>query len=346
MRMKLALPLLALALSAAADPPWDWGDPDQWTDSPDFAASKALCRQLEDREPPPADRPDAATAASLKDCDSEKLYYGIGMKADPVRARQCAFVEAARQEQGAAFFGRDMLMTIYANGVGAKRDYDVAIHLACGVQGAPMESHGRVMHLAELKAEESEASDFHFCDDTTSGYASGLCARHGARITDAKRDAALAHLTSSWSTEERKALETLWKAHADFVEASASGETDLSGTARGAFVVEAEEALKDEFVAILQALSAGKAPRATAAQARAADAALNAAYRKLMADTGPEEYPGTVTKDGIRTAQRAWLRYRDAFLAFTAVKFPMISRDTILALVTRKRTEMLSADED
>jgi uncharacterized protein YecT (DUF1311 family) len=344
--MKLALPLLALALAAAADPPWDWSDPDQWTDSPDFADSKALCRQLKDREPPASDRPDAATAASLKDCDSEKLYYGIGVKADPVRARQCAFVEAGREEQGAAFSGRDMLMTIYANGVGAKRDYDVAIHLACGVQGAPMESHGRVMHLAEMKAAKAQEIDFHFCDHVTSGYGSGLCAMHGARITGAKRDAALAQITSRWSPVERKAFEPLLKSHAAFVEASASGETDLSGTARGAFVVEAEEALKDEFVAILRGLSAGKTPQSTAAQAKSADAALNAAYRKLMAETGADEFPGSVTIEGIRNAQRAWLRYRDAFAAFAAVKFPSVSRDTIVALLTRKRTEMLAGEGD
>lgn len=341
MRMKLALPLLALVLAAAADPPWDWSDPDQWTESSDFAASKALCAQARDREPPAADRPDAAAAAALKDCDSEALYYGIGVKADPVRARQCAFLEAEREAQGGGIYGRTTLMTIYANGVGVKRDYDVAIHLACGVEGAPMESHGRVMELARMKADASTASDFHFCDHVTSGYGSSLCAMHGARITGAARDAKLAKLSAGWSAAERKAFEPLRRAHAAFVEASAGGETDLSGTARGAFVVEAEEALKDEFLAILRDLSAGAVRPFTAVQARSSDAELNAAYRKLMAETRPSEFPGAVTREGIRDAQRAWLRYRDAFIAFGAVKFPAVSRDTLLGLLSQKRKRML-----
>ena len=46
-------------------------------------------------------------------------------------------------------------------------------------------------------------------------------------------------------------------------------------------------------------------------------------------------------KDGIRDAQRAWLRYRDAFLAFAALRYPQVTRDSLSAWLTEKRTKML-----
>jgi uncharacterized protein YecT (DUF1311 family) len=337
---------VALAIAAAVEPAWDWGDArEEWASAGDFETSKALCRKLRDREPPKADRPDPATAASLRGCDSEALYYGIGRPADPVRARQCAFIEAD-SEDGAVFSGRTMLMTIYANGRGAKRDLDVATHLACGIEGAPMESHGRVTHLAELKAKGWKGQDFHFCDDVTSGLAMGYCASHEANMAGARRNAALAAMTAGWTAAEKAAFERLRTAHSAYVEAHGSGEVDLTGTARGAMVIEAEEALRDELVEVLERLRSGRALPTPASRLPAEDAALNAAYRKRLQEAAAGvAHPGAVTAEGIREAERAWLRYRDAFLAFAAAKFPRVPRAELAAWLTRQRTALLMPEE-
>jgi len=341
-------PLLAAVLAVAAvaaEPAWDWGDvKDEWASSGDYGTSRALCRKLRNREPPASDRPDSATAASLKGCDSEALYYGIGMPADPVRARQCAFLEADRDE-GGVFSGRTMLMTVYANGRGAKRDLDVATHLACGIEGAPAESHGRVTHLAELKAKGWKGQDFHFCDDVTSGLAMGYCASHAA-IAGALREAALASMTAGWTAAEKQAFGKLRAAHAAYVEAHGSGEVDLSGTARAAMSIAAEEALRDELVEVLERLRSGRALPTPAARLPAEDSALNAAYRKRLREAaGAGDYPGAVTAEGIRAAGRAWLRYRDSFLAFAAIKFPRVPRNELAAWLTRQRTALLTPEQ-
>lgn len=341
-------PLLAVVLAVAAvaaEPASDWGDAnEEWASSAEFETSKAICRKLRDREPPASDRPDAAAAASLKGCDSEALYYGIGIPADPVRARQCAFLEAER-EQGGVFSGRTILMTVYANGRGARRDLDVATHLACGIEGAPMESHGRVTHLAELKAKGWTGGDFHFCDDITSGFAMGHCAGHFAAIAGAKRESELAARTAGWSAAEKQAFARLRDAHEAYVEAHGSGEVDQSGTARGAMVVEAEERERDAFVALLTSLAGGHRPPGGAAAYKVADSKLNEIYRRILRDTAPAESPGAVTRDGIRSAQRAWLRYRDAFQRFAAVKFPKVDRDSLAAWLTEQRIETLAPVE-
>lgn len=338
---------VALAIAAAVEPPWDWGDTkDEWNSSPGFESSKALCRKLRDREPPASDRPDAAGAAALNGCDSEALYYGIGQPADPAKARQCAFLEAERGD-GGVFSGRTMLMTIYANGRGAKRDLDVATHLACGIEGAPMESHGRVTHLAELKAQGWKGQDFHFCDDITSGLAMGYCSGHNARIAGALREKALAAMSAGWTSAEKQAFARLRAAHAAYVDAHGDGEVDMRGTARGAMAISAQESLRDELVEVLERLRSGRALPTPASRLQAEDAALNAAYRQRLREAAAEtsEFPGAVTPQGIRSAERAWLRYRDAFLAFAAVKFPRVPRNELAAWLTRQRTALLVGEE-
>lgn len=340
-------PLLAvaLAIAAAVEPAWDWGDSkDQWASSAEFETSKAICRKLRRHEPPASDRPDSATAASLKGCDSEALYYGIGMPSDPVRARQCAFLEADGDD-GGVFSGRTMLMTVYANGRGAKRDLDVAAHLACGIEGAPMESHGRVTHLTELKAKGWKGQDFHYCDDITSGLAMGYCESHEAGKAGARREAALAAMTAGWTAAEKRAFARLRTAHSAYVEAHGSGEVDLSGTARAAMAIAAEEALRDELVEILERLRSGRALPTSAARLPAEDAALNLAYRKRLKEAAAGDHPGAVTADGIRATERAWLRYRDSFLAFAATKFPRVARAELAAWLTRQRTALLISEE-
>ncbi|HEX8307735.1 MAG TPA: lysozyme inhibitor LprI family protein [Allosphingosinicella sp.] len=337
---------LALLLAAAAEPRWDWGDSkDRSASSAEFETSKAVCRKLRDREPPASDRPGPAAARSLEGCNSEALYYGMGMPADPVRARQCAFLEADGDE-GGVFWGRTMLMTIYANGRGAKRDLDVATHLACGIEGAPMESHGRVTHLAELRSKGWKGDDFHFCNDITSGLAMGYCEDHEAGLAGARREAALAAMTARWTAAEKGAFDRLRSAHEAYAEAHGSGEVDLSGTARAAMSIAAQESLRNELVEVLERLRSGRPLPASAAGLPAADAALNVAYRKRLGEAGgADEGIGAVTADGVRNAERAWIRYRDSFLAFAAVKFPRVPRAALAAWLTRQRTSLLAQGE-
>lgn len=334
--MKTVLIVAGLAVTLiAAGQTEDWADDTFWEG---YAESKTLCRAVRDREPPVADRPSPAQAAALAGCSSESLYHGIGRPSDPVRARHCAFVES---DEAGPFAGRTMLMTIYANGMGAERDLDVALHLACLTDGAPAERDGRVRHLAELRASGWAGTDFHYCDDITSGLAMGYCAAHQARIANAERAAESARLVAAWTAPERAALERLQDAHGAYATAHGEGEIDLSGTMRAAMQISAEQSLHDELAAMLQTLAANDAPPAGPTLADA-DAALNLAYRsRLSGEFG--DHPGAVSRDGVRNAQRAWLRYRDAFLAFAATKFPAAPRERLAAWLTAQRTDRLAS---
>ena len=319
----------------------NWADnKESYTQTAEYAQSKAICRSSRKLALPDADRPDPAAAATLKGCSSEALYYGIGRSPDPVRARQCAFLERTARNNGMSDFSGDvMLMTIYANGIGAERNLDLAIALACRIDGAPAEIDGRVKHLAALKAEHWTGHDFSLCDDATSGYLGGVCTAHDAAIADAKRKQQFAALTAGWSEAEKNALATLQKAEKAFADELAGKEVDQSGTLRAAFSIDEEQKQQQDLLDMLSSLAAGTAPAYNAQQFEAADAKLNDVYQKVQRSANPNW--GTVTKDRIRRFKRAWLRYRDAWVAFAKVKYPAIASTSISTWLTEKRAAML-----
>jgi hypothetical protein len=331
----------------AATPPtrvagFDWGNPGgELAQNPQFARSQALCRAVAGRQPPAADRPDPAAAASLANCDAEALYYGIGVARDPARARLCAFTQNPTDQMLEPFAGRAMLMTIYANGEGAARNLDLAIRMACTIEGAePAEYDRRVTHLAALRDRRWQGHDFSYCDDIDPGLGSGFCASHKAALVRPQREAAQRALIARWSPEQRTAYEPLRRAFEEFVAASANGDLARGGSSHASLRNRLEQGLRDQFADMLQRLEAGRAPRFTAGQLRTEDLQLNQAYQARLADERQYDAPG-ISPESIQNAQRAWLRYRDAFIAFAAVKYPRVDRARLAAWITQNRSQII-----
>ena len=333
MRHPLLPALISLALPAIA------------AAAPAEPSSAAVCRKLEGREAPAADRPTPAQLRALKGCDSEALYYGEKGPPDYAKARLCAFREAAdgkgTSSTEAVFSGQTILMQLYANGLGGvKRDLDQATAHACAIAGAPAELDGRVSHLQALKT-HPEPKRFDYCDDITSGLAGGFCAARDAEIAKKARAAKTAALDARVPPAAKPALAVLRKASDAFVDAH-GGEVDETGTARAQLVIDEEEATRDAFTAHLTELIDGRWPPASAAEAKTADAALNAAYRKALAYLASKDNLTTVKPEDTRKAQRVWIVYRDAFTAFAHAAAPQTSSDAVAARLTRERSKALA----
>jgi hypothetical protein len=340
--------LLVVALSvpagrSAAARTVEWADSREAAGNPAYAASRAICLGLKAVTVPPADAPDAVAAAGLSDCSSQALYYGIGRPAEPKAARLCAVLEkqtADPQVEDFGFTGDRTLMMVYANGLGAPRDLDVATALACRTAAAPAEVDARVRHLARLKAEHWTGTTFSLCDDVTSGLMAGVCADHDQLVARADRAKVLTALTAGWSKDDRAAFAALDRAKAAFVDAHGENEVDQTGSGRVAFVVAAEDEGERAFVTLLEEVEAGKLLPATEAEAKAADAALAARYHELVAK-GPTFRGTTVTLAGVAATQRAWQRYRDAWVVFAGRKYPTLSPSALLLRLARDRTAQL-----
>jgi uncharacterized protein YecT (DUF1311 family) len=312
--------------------------PDDQSDT----APPADCESLKSLVLPDEDAPPASMAASLKGCSSEDLYFGIGVPKDPVRARQCAYVERQAPDNGwpNLFAGTGMLMTIYANGIGAPRNFDIAMKFACELNGAPAEEEGWIAHLQKFKKENWQGQDFSPCDDITSGAAMGFCEAHDAKLADAARKAKLADITARWPSAERKAFAALERTKNAYAAAVAENEVDMSGTARGALSIAAREAEDGQFLTTLEKVISGDLPSASQSELAETDNKLNALYSKIQKRKDTSDW-GTVTKEGIKKTERAWLTYRDAFVGFAKHNFPSVAPESLKRVLTEDRIKAL-----
>lgn len=305
-------------------------------------AAKRSCDRVKDVAFPAADQPDEAVRDQLRGCSSEDLLYGIGQPADPVKARACAYVEQAAGDNK-VFGGSAILMTIYARGVGAAQNLDLAIRIACDLRGAPAEIQDRVVHLERLEratgGTKGSKVKFDLCDDVSSGSLAGHCAVHQQRMTAAKRDRQFAARLSRWTAPERAAFQQLRAAAVAFFRARSANEVDRSGKLRVAQQVQEEEREETAFGRLLDELDRGSPPKAADSDLAKADKELNATYQRVMKTASPDR--GTVTNEGIRLAERTWPSYRDAWAAFVKVKYPKVDPTSIEARVTRERTREL-----
>ncbi len=329
-----------------------------------FGSGLRLAAQLEDATPRAQETckrylsaplpPEAVQVTQPKrwpDCNSYKLYSGIGTKIDYAAARRCAWSERLAQKAGieprftesSVFGGSAMLTALYTNGEGVERNLSLALRFACEAGGAPAEISIRLKDI-ESRFEKSSSANakFSFCDDITSGLMEGFCAAYSSELADQKRSESLTSISASMNQTQRRALEQLNSLEQAYARAHAEGEIDTSGTARAMFQIDAEDSLRDDFIAALRSFEAEQLPTGTLQKYRDADAQLNAVYQQVIkrAEEHKSDY-GAVQPDGIRNAERAWLKYRDAWLEFATLRYPGVTNEAWLTLLTEDRTAVL-----
>jgi Lysozyme inhibitor LprI len=297
-----------------------------------------VCARYARVEVPAADLPTAADRQRLAGCDSEQLYFGFDKPTRVVDARKCAYLQSqdVTVEKG-HFFSAGILAMIYANGRGATRNVDLALKFSCELGGAPAEASERIERLERLKKQGRTGKDFHICDDAGSSAMIGRCAEHEEEFHRVARQRRRDTLISAWRPAEQDAFRELQNAADEFFAASAENEVEQSDARRFAVTVEARAELADGFLKAVEAFEHGRLPRGTPDAFKRADAELNALYRELQAH---DFKYGTVNADGIKTAQRVWLRYRDAWVRFGKIKYPAVTADSWRAWLTRERTAM------
>jgi hypothetical protein len=341
---------------AQAEKPWlPRYDPEtDWNFTHASKGAQKTCLRSETLSIPQADLPTTAQAPGLMSCNSEALYYGLAGKPDYVRARTCAYLERAAGNRF-PIASSAILSMIYANGRGVKPNLPLATKFACEVGGAPAEINGRVRHLKDLATVTGEPRQpFGFCDDITSGYMEGICTGVAATYRDAQREKSIAHIASSYTPTQRAAFSALRDAAANYFNAHARNEVDLSGTARGAFWIEDIQNSWNLFLRDLLLLEADKLPAADARASQQADARLNAIFHRVLAEPSLRQRPppgfpppgipvvgGTISRQGIRVDDYLWLSYRDAWLHFAALRKPALPRGRVQAWITNQRIDNL-----
>ncbi|MGB6783231.1 MAG: tetratricopeptide repeat protein [Terracidiphilus sp.] len=300
----------------------------------------AACAQWEKIQIPAADLPAPQDRQTPAPCNSQDLYFGFGRPIDLVGARKCAYLE--REEDNAPIIGGPgLLMMIYANGKGASRNFDLALKFACEFNGAPEGNQGQINHLLRMRKEHWTGDNFSLCDDASSGYMAGVCAGLQEEIHQAPLARKLGRIAEGWTPAQKTAFAGLEKAASNFIEASSDNESDMSGTDRDAYVFQRQGWLRNGFVAAVERSEKGQFPSFSMAEFKKADEELNAVYAGIQSAKPGSAGMGTVTPQGIRTAQRAWLQYEEAWVKFGLVKYPGVKPESWRAWLTFDRILML-----
>lgn len=302
---------------------------------------EGVCRKAEKTPLPVMDLPDAETAKTLIKCDSANLYYGFDIEPEPIKARHCAYLEFENEKidrkDENVFGGSAILMMIYANGNGVKKNIDVAIKFACKVNGAQAEIDERIKHLQDLKRSKG-GKRFDICDDITSGYMQGHCAERQQRFVKAKLKRSLEGILAKWSEIDKQSFAALKQSFGKFSDARTMNEVDSSGADRTANFIAEETALSEDFVNSIVQFEKGALPRYTKADFTNEDRELNALYKKIMSKK--DYYWGSVKKGDIKLTQKVWLKYREAWVNFGRQKYPQVTEDSWRTWLTNKRKNM------
>ena len=272
-------------------------------------------------------------------CNATDLYY---------QKRDQASTSAAewRQVRACAEASGDdaVLMMLHANGYGTARDADRAIHHACRLTTAKAEMEGRVTYLAALPA--ADGQPFDLCDHVTSGRMGAECAAIGEGRDARLRNARLERFAADLPVKARPLFARLRQAATTFASKSA-GEADRSGSGGAAFALRHTGRREQEFLETLLEAAGGKLARAGARELAQLDRQLNVEYRRVMtAPSEQENHPqrirySTIEREAVRSSERAWLAYRDAWAPFIAAAGLRTDFTSVQTALTRQRIAQL-----
>jgi uncharacterized protein YecT (DUF1311 family) len=297
------------------------------------------------KTPLPTEALAVAAPNAWPDCESYKSYNGLGRKMDYSATRQCAWSERLAQQADlepnytaeSLFGGSAMLTVLFANGEGVEQNKQLALRFACESDLSPDGMTGIIALPNEPHVTQKK---FVYCDYASSTADMNACAEYEDGITAQKRQNELDTLSSRWPQADKDALAALEKASEDYVQAHGEGEVYQGGTIRYLRMNGVEERQRDNFLAAVRKFESGQLPAGTEAEYKKADSDLNATYKSVLdlaaRQNFTEDY-GDIRPEGIQKAERAWLKYRDAWVAFAKLHYPQTNSSAWLTLLTRNR---------
>ncbi len=312
---------------------------------PTFAQvpSSNECKQYL-QSPLPSEASQVPAPKQWPECNSYKLYSGIGTKVDYAAARQCAWSERLAQladlqpkyTTASLFGGSAMLTVLYANGEGVDQNKSLALRFACeselsdpGIQD--IEKLPIQPHIIQKK--------FRYCDEAMTTFEMNFCAAYDSEAAAQQRLDSLDTLMQKWPPRDRNAFKFLQKASDDYIEAHGR-EVYQGGTIRNLRTNEVEERQRDKFLKAIQLFESGHLPKGSHADFERADIDLNATYKKTLTLAAAQDFQddnGLIKPEEIRNAERAWLKYRDAWVDFARIHYPDTDPNAWLTLLTRNR---------
>jgi uncharacterized protein YecT (DUF1311 family) len=239
------------------------------------------------------------------------------------------------------------LAMLFANGWGVARDYETATYFLCrDRESAEAEREGMLSHIREMR-KSKRPEDLRYCDHVTGGAGQVYCMQLESDRKEEDWTKRLEVLKKKLDKDAVLRLDALEKAAREFAEEEAGflADEDRGGTGYPAEAAAEQLAAFEAFVSRLERLVKKRAAAANADDPKRADLDLNRAYK--AAQKMPRIHCDEEDKSGcdaLRTAQRAWLKYRDEWRAFYLLLWkgaaaPEVLQREIETILTKDRTE-------
>jgi hypothetical protein len=115
------------------------------------------------------------------------------------------------------------------------------------------------------------------------------------------------------------------------------------GNSCGADVDQAEAIANYQFLLMAEGFRGGAMPSGSAADLAVADGKLNADYRRALASepalcTGNDD--SCFPKELTRSMERAWLRYREGWVAYARIRWPQVPAESWRTYLTQQRLRL------
>jgi uncharacterized protein YecT (DUF1311 family) len=282
----------------------------------------------------------------LESCDPADLYYGVMGTPDYAAARRCALYKlqtyhlSSNEEED--IFPTATAAMIYENGQGVPRNPDLALHLFCTYE----KPNPQVGYVDQFLAARSTANPnaFDFCALDNEKIVMAVCASMQYHREDNRRLAALRSLMVNWSPAALSSYAAMAKVHDAYVGAATDEAVEACITGTLGEEMEYDDELAKEFEADITTFAQGNPPNFSHADYIAADRDLNAEYKSKMSalQAKANDSCGKIPVS-LQTGERAWIRYRDAWVKFAQVQWPRVSADSWLTFLARERTAHVKA---
>ena len=295
-----------------------------------------ICREVNTINYPKEDLPTQEDKIILKDCVSKNLYYGINIQKDYVKARKCAFIEKElkKNDKNPIFNGDSILMMLYANGYGVHKNTDLAIKSACLVATYAIDQ------LKEIKNNKI-SKDFDLCDSAADTFTLNICSDKNSEMTVSEDNFKKSAYIKSFTSEQKDLFQKLEIKYKKFFTKRIRN-YDSSGSFAPICAVNEKSLLNHSFIHSFILFEQGKIPNVSEGDFLKLDKELNKVYSSILKTKDFSSNITTITLEGFRETQRAWLDYRDAWVKFASVRYPKIKSYSWKAWLTKERLNQLT----
>lgn len=234
----------------------------------------------------------------------------------------------------------------FANGWGVKKDLMRATAFACRANTVPAALISQVRALKRNTF--TPRSPFLYCFNVSDGDAIGKCAVYTENREQKRRKAKIMLLTWDFDAAEQDAFKQLHAASETYFDATAKYEIGENiGRPRKLAYIQLLDVKRQHFIALLDTVVHGRFPpeKMGGYHPKYMDKRLNRIYRDIIRNTewkDPLDHPGTLTKEGLLRSERAWIKYKEAWLRFLNLRIPSHTPDKeMTAYLTEDRIFML-----